>query len=139
MISESTECKCWNTFFNLFIWNNAYSKYWSVFSLWEIYCISITKFITAQIKCTAVDAQYARNKIITDIIWHIMTLQLSSVHCFILLYCWKSFKFTNTETEQNWLSSYIVSETLEILCLTSFFFLVTVILFSISCFNQWIK
>ena len=139
VISESTECKCWNTFFNLFIWNNACFKYWSVFLLWEIYCVSITKFITVWVKCTAADAQYARSETITDIIWCTMTLQSSSVHCFTLLYHWKSFKSVNTETEQNQLSSYVISEAFEILCLTSFFFLVTVILFSISCSNQWIK
>ena len=136
VISESTECKCWNTFFNLFIWNNTCSKYWSVFSLWEMYCVSITKFITVWVKCTAADAQYARSETITDTIWCIMTLQSSSVHCFTLLYHWKSFKSVNVRTEQNQLSSYIVSEALEILCLTSFFFLVAVMLFSISCSNQ---
>ena len=139
VISESTECKCWNTSFNLFIQNNACSKYWSVFSLWEMYCVSITKFITAQMKCTAADAQYARSETITDIIWCTMTLQSSSVHCFMLLYHWKSFKSVNAETEQNWLSSCVISEALKILCLTPFFFLVAVMLSSISCSNQQIK
>ena len=139
VISESTECKCWNTSFNLFIQNNACSKYWSVFSSWEMYCVSITKFITAQIKCTAAGAQCARSETITGTIWYTMTLQSSSVHCFTLLYHWKSFKSANTETEQNWLSSCVASEAFEILCLTSFFFLVAVMLFSISCPNQWIK
>jgi len=136
LIFKLTGHKCWNTFFSLFIWNNTCKRYWSVSSSWEVYCVNITKFTTAQMKCTAADASCARSDAITDTIWCTIIFQFASVHCFMLLYLWKIFNSAKTEIEQNWWSSYVTSGALEILCLMSFFFLVTVMLFSISCFNQ---
>jgi hypothetical protein len=73
-----------------------------------------------------------------DTIWCTIVFQSASIHCFMLLYLWKIFNSAK-EIEQNWWSSCVTSDALEILCLMSFFFLVTVMLFSISCFNQWTK
>ncbi len=61
------------------------------------------------------------------------------IHCFMLLYLWKIFNSAKTKIEQNWWSSCVTSDALEISCLMSFFFLAAVMLFSISCFNQWTK
>ena len=57
----------------------------------------------------------------------------------MLLYLWKIFNSAKVRIEQNWWSSCVTSDALEISCLMSFFFLATVMLFSISCFNQWTR
>ncbi len=139
LISELTERKCWNTFFSLFIQNNTCKRYWSVFLLWEMYCVNITKFTTAQVKCTAADASCTRSDAIISTIWCTIVFQFASIHCFTLLYLWKIFNSVKAEIEQNWWSSCVASDALEILCLMSFFFLAAVMLFSISCLNQQTK
>ncbi len=139
LISELTGRKCRNTFFSLFIWNNTCKRYWSVSSLWEMYCVNITKSTTAQVKCTAAGASCTRSDAITDTIWCTIAFQSALIHCFMLLYLWKIFNSAKVKIEWNWWSSCVASDALEILCLMSFFFLATVMLFSISCFNQWTK
>ena len=139
LIFKLTGCKCQNIFFSLFIQNNTCEKYWSVFLSWEMYCVNITKFTTAQVKCTAADASCTRSDAITDTIWCTIVFQSASIHCFTLLYLWKIFNSAKVEIEQNWWLSCVTSGALEISCLMSFFFLVTVMLFSISCFNQWTR
>ncbi len=139
LISELTGCKCRNTFFSLFIQNNACKRYWSVFLLWEVYCVNTTKFTTAQVKCTAANASCARSGAIISTIWCTIAFWSASVHCFTLLYLWKIFNSVKVRIEQNQWSSCVTSDALEILCLMSFFFLAAVMLFSISCLNQWTK
>ena len=139
LIFKLTERKCRNTFFSLFIQNNTCERYWSVSSSWEMYCVNITKFTTAQVKCTAADASCTRSDAIISTIWCTIVFQFALIHCFTLLYLWKIFNSAKTEIEQNWWSSCVVSDALEILCLMSFCFLAAVMLFSISCFNQWTK
>jgi hypothetical protein len=67
-------------------------------------------------------------------------LSFSSLQFIVLCCCIsENLQFCKGQDWANWWSSCVASDALEILCLMSFFFLATVMLFSISCFNQWTK
>jgi len=109
-VSEWSNRKWRKTFFSLFNWKSACSRYQRVSLSYEWYWVSITKFITAQAKWTAADTFIIRSDAMIDINWHTINFWSASVYCLIVLYLTNLFMSLNDEMTRNLWFSWIVSD-----------------------------
>ncbi len=109
-VSERSDHKWRKTFFSLFNWKSACSRYQKISSSCKWYWASITKSITAQAKWIAADALMIRSDAMTDISWHTINFQSASVYCLIILYLTNLFMSLNDEMTWNLWFSWAVSD-----------------------------
>jgi hypothetical protein len=109
-VFKHSDYKWQKTFFSLFNWKSACSRYWRISSSCKWYWASIMKSITVQAKWIIADALMIRSDAMTEINWYTINFQSASIHCLIVLYLRNLFMFLNDEMTWNLWFSWAVSD-----------------------------